>query len=83
MPEAYQLILEVCSIGENGTTYLQGDELVLFAETTVYSKVVKCKMEDTKYEQMYTRITAFARDGFIENQIILRERINSFSETSQ
>lgn len=83
MLEVCQLILEVCSIGGNGATCLLGDELVLCIETTVHSKVMKCKLEDTNYEQVYTRIAVLVRDSYAENQMILREEINSFSETSQ
>lgn len=83
MPEVCQLILELCSIGGNGATCLLGDELVLCIETTVRSKVMKCKLEDTNYEQVYTRIAVLVRDSYAENQMILREGINSFSETSQ
>ena len=82
MPEACQLILEACCIGENGTVYLLGDELAS-GELTVHSKVMKCKLKDTNYEQMYTHIVDLIRDSYIENQTILREGINSFSKTSQ
>lgn len=83
MPEVCQLILEVCSVGENGAVYLLGDEPASYAEPTAHAKVMKCKVKAFNHEKVYADIIALARDSYTENQDILRNGINSFSETSQ
>ncbi|MCD8184576.1 MAG: polysaccharide biosynthesis protein [Bacteroides sp.] len=82
MAEACQLILEVCSMGENGTTYLLDNELKSTGEP-VREKVVRCKEAACDYRQVYEDIIALIRESYRGNQAVLRKRINFFSETSQ
>lgn len=82
MPEACQLILEVCHTGENGAIYMLGEKHEASAEHTNHMHVMKCKPKEVIYEQMYSKIISLIRDSYTENHITLQERINSFSKTS-
>lgn len=81
--EACQLILEVCSMGQNASVYLLGDEPVSYAEPTACTKVMECKVKEFNYKKVYADIIALIRDSYTGNQDVLRNEINSFSETSQ
>lgn len=82
MPEACQLILEVCHTGENGAIYRLGEKCGDSAEVPNHINVKKCKPQEMDYEQMYSKIISLIQDSYTEGQITLQERINSFSETS-
>lgn len=82
MPEACQLILEVCHTGENGAVYWLGEKFGSSVEPANHVSVMKCKPKEMNYEQMYSPIISLIQDSHTESQITLQERINSFSETS-
>lgn len=83
MAEACQLLLEVCTMGENGGVYLLNDMPVLSAESTSHSKIMKCKVKEYDYEKTHANLSHLINQSYTESRSVLRQGINSFSETSQ
>lgn len=83
MSEVCQLLLEVCCIGENSGVYLLSAIPDLLTEPTSHAKIIKCVVKEYDYCKMHADISRLISQSHTESRSVLRQRINSFSETSE
>lgn len=83
MAEICQLLLEVCSLGENGGVYLLSGMPVLSTEPISHAQVMKCVVKEYDCEKVHAGLSHLISQSHTESRSVLRQRINSFSETSE